>query len=226
MKISVSLSQSFCRSQNHHRALVGGVVLQAVAFQHIEIGGIREVAAVPVVMIVLGMVDDAAPTVEYRQFRRLIIAVQRFVVLIFIFRVTASNTVASRARSVVPVFERNDEIVIGPIAIWRKHIGDLEFHWIHPDVPEIRGVATLGVVDLQLCGVVTHVHIGETRLLRCRGDVVLTVENPIEIADVKRVGREVLKRIGDVRVLQVARIDLIAVGVEDSEGKPCHQGQS
>ena len=84
---------------------------------------------------------------------------------------------------------------------------------------EIRGVAALWVVYLQLGAVIARLHVGETRLLRGRGDVILLVEDPEEVADVKTVGREVLKGIGHMRVLQIDRIARVGADLDTRIGE-------
>ena len=52
---------------NHQRALISGIVFQAMAFQHIKISTVRQSTTIPVVLVVFGMIDDTAPAVENRQ---------------------------------------------------------------------------------------------------------------------------------------------------------------
>ena len=80
------------------------------------------------------MVDNTAPAVENGQLRRLVVTVQRLIVLVFKALTTAVPVATPRAGHVTAAIERDDEIVVGAVAIGCEHIWDLQLHRLHTDV--------------------------------------------------------------------------------------------
>ena len=131
-----------------------------MALQHIEISAVRQSSAIPVVVVVLGVIHHTTPAVEDGQLRRFVVTAQRLIGLVFEDFV-ASAFAATRRPATAAIIQSDNELIIVAIAIGSKHIRDFQFDGLHLDGLIIRGVAALRIVNLQFGGVAALLDVSE-----------------------------------------------------------------